>query len=140
MKNFFVVRTQSASVDRTLLFVRVMTGVAFVLHGKDKIVNPFGWMPGDVFPGVLQALAALAEFGGGLALILGLVSNLASAGLVVTMLVAMYFHAVVLRHPFVAKGGPSFEPATTYLLVTLMLLMLGPGRYSLDRKLFGLRG
>ncbi len=139
MNNFFAVKPQSVSIDATLFFVRLITGIAFVIHGKDKILSPFSWMPGDTFPGILQALAALAEFGGGIALILGVLSHLAALGLVVTMIVAAYFHAVVLGHPFVAKGGPSFEPAMTYLLVTLLLTVLGPGRFSIDRRLFGLR-
>lgn len=48
--------------------VRLVMGVAFVLHGWPKIQNPFAWMNamgGQGVPSFLQALAALAEFGGG---------------------------------------------------------------------------
>ena len=56
-----------------LLLPRLVMGAAFVLHGWPKIQNPFGWMgPEAPFPVILIALAALAEFGGGLALIVGL--------------------------------------------------------------------
>ena len=40
-------------------------------------------------PGVLQMLAALAEFGGGLLLILGLLTRLASLGIAGVMVVAL---------------------------------------------------
>lgn len=137
MKNFFAVRSDSVTVDVVLLIVRLITGYAFILHGYDKILNPFGWMQGSSIPGIFQALAALAEFGGGIALILGVVSRLASLGLLFTMIVAVYVHAIMFEHPFVSKGAGSYEPATTYFLINLFLTIMGPGRFSIDRKLFG---
>ena len=137
MKKYFMVRNDSVQVDIVLLIVRVITGYAFILHGWDKVLNPFGWMPNGAFPGVLQALAALAEFGGGIALILGLLTRFSALGMWITMIVAMYVHAISFGHPFVSKGGPSFEPATTYFMISLMIMILGPGRYSLDSKIFG---
>lgn len=133
------VRKNSLNVDLVLLVVRVITGYAFILHGWDKILNPFGWMSGGAFPGILQASAALAEFGGGILLILGFLTRLSSASLLVTMIVAMWMHAISFGHPFVSKGGPSFEPATTYFMISLMILVMGAGRFSIDSKLFGFK-
>ncbi len=57
-------------------------GVAFMFHGWPKIQNPMGWWTGEPpVPGIFQALAALAEFGGGMALIVGLLTRLASLGI-----------------------------------------------------------
>ena len=137
MKKFFAPAHYGVTVDTVLLIVRVVTGIAFILHGWGKIQTPFSWMPGGSVPGVFQALAAVAEFGGGIALILGLVTRLASLGLFITMIVAALFHAVVRGDPFVSKGGPSYEPATVYILISLILLVMGPGRFSLDRLIFG---
>ena len=65
-----------------LLLLRLVMGVAFVLHGWGKIQNPMGWMgPEATMPAVLQALAAISEFGGGLALIAGLLTRSASLGI-----------------------------------------------------------
>lgn len=127
--------------DLALLLIRVVAGLAFMLHGWGKIQNPFGWMGPDGFaPGPFQALAALAEFGGGLAWILGLLTPLASLGIASTMAVAFSFHAVVRGDPFVSMtGGPSFELAAVYFCIALLLLAVGPGRASLDRALFGPR-
>jgi putative oxidoreductase len=125
--------------DRTslgLLFLRVLAGVAMMIHGWSKIQSPLNWMgPDAAIPGALQALAALAEFGGGLAWILGLVMPLASFGLACTMAVAVYFHAVVRGDPFVGQGG-SYELASVYFVIALLFLLSGPGRYSLDQKIF----
>jgi putative oxidoreductase len=94
----------------------------------------------DAFaPGFFQALAALSEFGGGLAWILGLLTPLASLGLAATMTGAVYFHAIVRGDPFVAVGGASFELAAVYLCVALLFIAAGPGRFAIDRMLFGPR-
>jgi putative oxidoreductase len=124
-----------------LLFLRIVAGLAFVFHGYDKIRNPFAWMPPDSgVPGFLQMLAAVSEFVGGIAWIAGLLTPLFSFGLACTMVVATYLHAVVLGDPFVSKGGSSYELAALYLCVAMLLLLAGPGRFSLDRWIFDERG
>lgn len=140
-KAFFSVPKQSTFADFALLLLRVAAGVAFMLHGWGKVQNPFGWMGPDAFaPPVFQALAALSEFGGGLALVLGLLTPLASMGIASTMGVAFYVHAVMRGDPFVAKGGgPAYELAVIYFSIAVLLIALGPGRLSLDRALFGPR-
>jgi len=130
---------QSARVSAGLLLLRLVAGAAFLYHGYGKIQNPFGWMGPDAgFPGIFQALAAVSEFGGGLAWMLGLLTPLASCGLACTMAVAVWMHAAVLHDPFVAlQGGRSYELASVYLCVTVLLLLAGPGRFSVDRVAFG---
>src|ERR1700722_20951224 len=75
-----------------LLILRLVMGVAFAIHGWGKIQSPggaFAWMgPDATMPGVMQLLAVVAEFGGGIALVLGLLTRLAGLGLTCTMAVA----------------------------------------------------
>jgi putative oxidoreductase len=140
MTNPFRVPEHPLPGDLALLLLRVVCGVAFMLHGWTKIQKPFSWMGPDAFaPRFLQALAALAEFGGGLAWILGLTTPLASFGIACTMAVATWVHAVMRGDPFVGKGGPSYELAAVFFCVAVLFLALGPGRLSLDRLLFGKR-
>lgn len=130
----------SARVSAGLLLLRLVVGLAFTFHGSGKIQNPFGWMgPNASMPGIFQALAAISEYAGGMALMLGLLTPLASFGLVCTMVVAIRLHAFVLHDPFVAKGpgSGSYELATVYLSVALLMLFAGPGCFSVDRILFG---
>jgi putative oxidoreductase len=141
IKTLFLVTRSSTPTDVALLLVRVVGGTAFMMHGWGKIQNPFGWMGPDAFaPSFFQGLAAVAEFGGGLAWILGLATPLASLGIASTMAVAVFFHAILRGDPFVASGGgPAFEPAAVYLCIALLLITTGPGRFALDRLFFGRR-
>jgi putative oxidoreductase len=136
MKKFF---RPLAVPDRTslgLLLLRILAGVAFMFHGWGKIQAPFTWMgPEAPVPGILQALAALSEFGGGLAWILGLLTPLASLGIACTMAVAVYMHAIVRGDPFVGSGG-SYELGSLYFVIALLLILSGPGCYSVDHKIF----
>jgi len=140
LKRLFSVPRHSTFPDVALLLIRVVAGLAFMLHGWGKIRNPFGWMGPDAFaPGVFQALAAVSEFGGGLAWILGLLTPLASLGIASTMAVAFFMHAVMRGDPFVSAGGSSYELAAVYFCIAVLLIAIGPGRLSLDRTLFGPR-
>ncbi|MDB4928702.1 MAG: putative rane protein [Myxococcaceae bacterium] len=120
-----------------LLLLRLYAGAALMGHGWAKIQNPMHWMDRapDAPPGVLQALAAVAEFFGGLGLIVGLLTPLAAFGVACTMIVAVHKH-VSHGDPFVAHGGPSFEPALGYLATAVLLMLGGPGRYALDAVAF----
>ncbi len=141
VKTLFSVPEQPAPTDAALLLIRVVGGAAFMLHGWPLIRNPFGWMgPNGFAPGIFQALAAVSEFGGGLAWILGLLTPLASLGILCTMAVAVATHVFLRGDPFVSMtGGPAWELASLYFSIALLLIAAGPGRASLDRALFGLR-
>lgn len=118
-------------MNAALLLLRLVAGLAFVLHGWSKIKNPLGWM-GPGTPALLQALAALAEFGGGLGWMLGLFTPLASAGIACTMVVAIARHAFLKGDPFL--GG--YELAAIYLCIAVLLFAAGPGAVALDHLLW----
>lgn len=120
-----------------LLIFRVLTGLALMQHGFTKIQHPFTWMDamGHGTPAILQACAAVAEFGGGLALVLGLLTPLACVGIFITMLVAITTVHVPQGGHWI--GGPnSFEAAASYAISSILLFFTGPGATSLDAKLF----
>ena len=125
-----------------LLVLRLVAGTAFVIHGWPKIQHPTSWMPPEApIPGALQFLAALSEFGGGIAWILGALTPLFSLGLFCTMAFATFMVHIPSHHKFVATDPNShehtFELSLGYLAVSVVLLLVGPGRLSVDAWLFG---
>lgn len=138
MKNLFFPAFWSARPGLALLILRLTFGSAFILHGFGKITHAFNWMgPSAPVPGFLQALAALAEFGGGIGILLGLLTPLAALGILATMTVALLMVHLPAGQPFVGEPGkPSFELPLNYFATALFILLTGPGAYSLDALLF----
>lgn len=142
IKKLLATRVSPTYIDAALLFIRLVMGAAFMIHGWGKIQTPMSWMPmGAPVPGFFQLLAAISEFGGGLSLIIGLLTRLGSLGLLFTMLVATSTHAFMLHDPFVnttGQGG-SYELALMYFSLAVFFVCNGPGKFSLDSKIFGTR-
>jgi len=127
----------SPTLSFCLLLLRVVVGLAFMYHGWSKIQDPLAWMGTESsIPGVLQLLAAVSEFFGGLAWILGLLTPIASLGIIATMAVAVWMHMMVFGDPFVSSSGGSYELAAVYLVIAILLFFAGPGRYALDYLIF----
>ncbi|OUS32720.1 hypothetical protein A9Q98_00955 [Thalassotalea sp. 42_200_T64] len=122
-----------------LLFVRVVMGVIFVGHGWGKLFgegNPekfAGWLGSmGIEPSyILAVCAGAAETFGGMMLITGLFTRVASASLVVLMLVAIGF--VHLDAGMFGKGGYEFQ--LLLLAGVVMTLIQGAGKYSIDEML-----
>jgi putative oxidoreductase len=76
-------------------------------------------------------MAACAEFFGGLCLLLGLFTRPAALFLAITMTVAATMH--LSRGDGIAVASHAIEDGIMFVA----LLLIGPGRYSLDRMLFG---
>jgi putative oxidoreductase len=124
--------------DVGLAVLRVFSGLALALaHGWGKVPPSDGFVSmignmGFPAPVLFAWLAALAEFGGGLLLALGLLTRPVSA------FVAGHFVIVA----FIAHAGDPFgrrELPLFFLCSALLFLLAGPGRYSLDAML-GRRG
>jgi putative oxidoreductase len=136
LDRLFVRPPATVPASAALLALRLVSGAAFMHHGFHKIQNPFSWMGDDsTMPGLLQALAAISEFGGGFAWMIGFLVPIASFGIFCTMVVAVSRH---LSHgdPFVGKGG-SYELALVFACVAALLFFVGPGRFALDSSWMG---
>lgn len=113
-----------------VLSLRVLFGVLLMIHGIGKIMD-FGSLS-QTFPdplgiGSRQSLM-LAIFGEAVcsaAFILGFLHRLCMIPMIITMITAF----VVVHKWSVADG----EMAFVNLMVFLLLYVMGPGRYSIDR-------
>lgn len=126
-----------------LLILRLAVGLIIAGHGAQKL---FGWWGGPGMNGWTQSvtrlrirpaqpwawIAALAEFGGGLLLAVGLLSPLGSLAIAGSMLVAIA--TVHLPRGFwVTKGG--YEYNLALVAAAAAIALTGPGAYSLDQAL-----
>jgi putative oxidoreductase len=130
------------AVDLAVLVVRVAVGVVFVAHGYNhifgggKIAGTARWFESlGMRPGVLHAwTASVTELGAGALLILGLLTPLACAGVVGTMVVAWVTNH--LRNGFfIFRPGEGYEYVMTLTLVAVGLAGIGGGEWSLDHAL-----
>lgn len=143
MNNQTIKRILSTDNSLTSLALRIPAGVIFVAHGAQKLFGSFGgyglegtgqWMASiGLEPGYLMALGAgSAEFFGGLALLIGLLTRPAALMLAITMLVAIV--AVHLPNGlFMSNNG--YEFGLALLGMSIALMFNGGGKLSLDRIL-----
>jgi len=125
--------------DAGIFLLRLGIGGMFIYHGSPKMfggVELWGKLGTSMnFLGISFApiffgfMSAVTEFGGGILLILGLLTRPASLLLTFNMLVA-----VALKFGTGAGMGGASQPLELGI-VFLSLFLIGPGKYSIDDKL-----
>jgi putative oxidoreductase len=128
----------SAQVNAALLVLRIASALVFLYHGSTILFGAFGGPGPQGFaafthmPVVVGYLVGLAQFGGGLAILSGILIRLGAVCIIIVMLGAIFL--VHLPHGFdVTKGG--LEYALTQLLIALALLITCAGACSLGGRL-----
>ena len=125
-----------------LLLTRAATGLLLVPHGYAKITGGVTGLAAGLaakglpYPNILAWCASLAEFAGGICLALGLLGRLSALAISVTMVVAWATMHLGNIKDIGGAQGSVFEYPFLLSVVALALAISGPGRLSLDARLF----
>ena len=115
-------------------------------HGAQKAL---GWFGGNGFsgtmgfftsqmhiPALFAFLAIAAEFAGSIALVTGFLSRIAAFGIAVVMAVAIvtvHFANGFFMNWYGNQKGEGFEYHLLAIGLALMVIISGPGKFSIDR-------
>lgn len=136
-----------------LLVFRAVVGFLFILHGLPKLKHLKTWSAALGAPLPLCFLSAAFMVVGGTGLILGLLTPFSSLSILVSMVYAIVIELIkgdpiIAPDPYLLgeyyegpegqKGEPpSYEKALIFSLMLTLLIVFGPGTYSLDALLLG---
>ncbi len=140
-------RLMGTSNDVSLTTLRVVLGVVFFAHGAQRML---GWFGGDGFqvsmggyahmgiPVPVGLLIICAQLFGGLGLVVGLLTRIASLGVIGLMIGAIFM--VHLQNGFFmnwmgAQKGEGIEFHLLALAMAAALLLRGGGAFSVDGAL-----
>ena len=139
--------------DTVLTILRLLLGVVFFAHGAQKALGMFGgygwtgtmgYFTSLGIPSIFGALAILAEFLGGISLILGFFGRIGAAGILVNMLVAIFMihmaNGLFMNWGLAVNGtmavGEGYEFHLLAIAIALAIVINGPGAFSIDRAMY----
>jgi len=133
MKKLLSTRYSDNAFSIAMFLLRLVAGGLIIPHGYSKLQkftdmahnfpDPFG-----IGSTISLVLLIFAEFFCGVLIVLGLLTRLAAIPLVIAMSVALFY----------AHKGLVFtegQTATLFLGAFVVLLLVGPGRFSADRMM-----
>jgi putative oxidoreductase len=127
-------------IDVALLLLRLWAGIVIIAHGVNHgrtLEGTAKWFASKGFKsaGLNARISALNEIAIGVALIAGLLTSVAAAGLVATMFVAFWsIHRFVGFFNF-RRPDEGYEYVATLAVIGISVAIAGPGRYSVDEAI-----
>ncbi len=129
-----------SKIDIALLILRLWAGIVIIAHGINhgrSLEGTANWFAkvGFKAPHLNAFISAAMEITVGLALIAGLLTSVAAAGLAATMFVAFWsIHRFVGFFVF-HRPDEGYEYVATLAVIALALAIMGPGSASVDAAL-----
>jgi putative oxidoreductase len=141
-------RLFATSNEGTLALLRIVLGVLFFAHGAQVTL---GWFGGYGFHGTMQYftqtmgipavfafLAIMAQFLGGIGLIVGFLSRIAAFGIAADMVVAVikvHMAYGLFMNWSGKQKGEGFEYHLLVIAITIVIMVKGAGALSIDRAM-----
>jgi putative oxidoreductase len=127
--------------DLGKLVLRLGFGILFLLHGLHKFLDhpqSLVWIEGLLREAGLPTLLAWGVYAGELLaplmIILGFFARIGAALTTITLIFALYLVHIPQWLQLTATGGWALELQGMFLLASIALLLLGPGRFSLNGR------
>src|ERR687892_351163 len=118
------------------LVTRIWVGANMMIHGYSKLRNlkqageqtkqSLGIPIGATYT------ATILEFFGGLFLIIGLIVPIVALFFAIFMLANVVMKKRKMNAAYIATNKPSYEIDITYLIISIILIVLGAGALSID--------
>ena len=132
----------------SILLARVSLGIFFAISGGNKLLVPSRTRQmyetltgaGIPFPHFMTYFVSSVEFISGCLLVIGLLTTVSCAALIIQMIVAI----TTVQIAMIPKGLSFLNwldellylPETMYIVILIWLICSGPGRVSLDHRIF----
>jgi putative oxidoreductase len=120
------------------LLLRLTVGILILLHGLAKVTGGVGgisnMLAGVGLPAALAYGVYIGEVLAPLLLIIGFYSRIAALVIVVNMLFAIGLVHMDDIVRFTKTGGWALELQALFLLISLAIALIGPGRYAVNRQ------
>ena len=124
--------------DAGKLILRLTVGVLLLLHGVAKISTGVGGISGMLtgvgLPAELAYGVYIGEILAPLLVILGLYARIGALIIVVNMLFAIGLVHMKDLYVLTKTGGWGIELQAFFLLTALVVALIGPGRYAVNRR------
>lgn len=141
--NSIIHRTRPSLISFAILLARLSIGTLLFVAGGGKVFGWFGYGLHESVEGYAKSgftalwayLSIFTEFIGGLLLVIGLLTRPAAFAIMINMTVATI---VLLPAGILGPGGAHIP--YLYLVIDIIILLIGPMDYSLDRLIFNKNG
>jgi putative oxidoreductase len=121
-----------------LLALRVAVGVIFIVHGWPKITGGRGMAAamggGEAKPVMVCVFTTqgVVEVGGGVLMILGVLTQLVAIAFIVIMIGAIYLKITMFKTGFYAQQATGWEFDLVLLAANVLLFLVGPGEIAIQ--------
>jgi putative oxidoreductase len=126
--------------DIAKLILRIMVGGLLLFHGIDKALHGVSFIEGMLsahdLPAVVTYGVYIGEIVAPVMLIVGLFTSLAALIVIVNMLMAILLVHTDNLFSLTQYGAWSIEVPLFYLLTSVAIILLGPGKYSADYYIY----